>query len=204
MRFGFVLAGKRPIKRTICSGPRCHLATRKNCSNLICPDSWYPDLVNYYEMALIPALDLHKLYTVSQLHINKSHYCVFRRMIYTPTPPPFPPPPTSPPPSPVPFSYTSSWLTVPCLSAPVHGHTHTRAHVAGGMQRAQKKRPRATCSVGERPLILSQREWACWGISAGLWVAQKDGGQGKGRQARTQRQPERERVSCGHGRCRTL
>lgn len=126
-------------------------------------------------MALIPALDLHKLYTVSQLHINKSHSCV--RMIYTPTPQPSSLSPSHPP---------------SCSLTPPHGSlsaaflrlcTHTHARVSlEGCKGARKKRPRATCSVGERPLILSQREWACWGISAGLWVAQKDGGQGKGRQ----------------------
>lgn len=64
----------------------------------------------------------------------------------------------------------------PLPPAPAHTRTHTRMSLEG-REGPRKKQPRATCSVGEQPLILSQREWACGGISAGLWVAQEDGGQ---------------------------
>lgn len=65
----------------------------------------------------------------------------------------------------------------PFLSASTHKRLQAHWH-KNTCAYTQRKQPRASLSVGERSLILSQGEWACWGIRVGLWVAggSKDGG----------------------------
>ena len=51
--------------------------------------------------------------------------------------------------------------TYSCKHTDTRKHTHTRREIA------------LSQVGGERSLILSQGEWACWGIRLGLWVAQE-------------------------------
>lgn len=60
-----------------------------------------------------------------------------------------------------PCSSCSLSISFLCTSAHTNTHTHTHKEVAPSLVKP---------SVEERSLILSQREWACWGIREGMWV----------------------------------